>query len=144
MSIGWWIWIAYIHTREILTRGYCLVSIPVPVDKKIHHIRIQWVNNRSYLPIPVPIAIPRGKEGGGDLRDFLEWRDRERARGREWRGCPRRFPRMPAGAVAEDPWNGVTESGRGGENGGGKGTVSGRGDTNHGGGGTTHQCGRLH
>jgi hypothetical protein len=38
----------------------------------------------------------------------------------------------------------MTESGRGGKNGGGRGTISERGDTNHGGGGTAHQCGRPH
>lgn len=38
--------------------------------------------------------------------------------GREWRRCPCRFPRMAAGEAAEDRWNGVRESERGGENGG--------------------------
>jgi hypothetical protein len=58
MFIGWRIWIADIHIHEIITRGYRIVSIPVPTDIKLHHIRTQWVNNRGYLPISVPTAIP--------------------------------------------------------------------------------------
>jgi hypothetical protein len=38
--------------------GYLIISITVPVDTKFHHIHIQWIIIHSYLPIPVPIAIP--------------------------------------------------------------------------------------
>jgi hypothetical protein len=60
MSIGWRIWIADIHTHEIITRGYYIVSISIPVDMKLHHIHIQ-----RYLPISVPTAIPTWLHGMG-------------------------------------------------------------------------------
>ena len=44
-------------------RGYLIISITVPADIKFHHTHIQWIIIRGYLPIPVPIAIPRDRRG---------------------------------------------------------------------------------
>jgi hypothetical protein len=48
-------------------RGYLLISITVPADIKFHHTHIRWIIIRSYLPIPVPIAISSGFFGSLSL-----------------------------------------------------------------------------
>jgi hypothetical protein len=40
-------------------RGYLMISIIVAADIKFHHTHIKWIIIRSYLPILVPIAIPK-------------------------------------------------------------------------------------
>jgi hypothetical protein len=97
MSIGWRIWIADIHTHEIITRGYHIVSIPVPADIKLHHIRTQRINNRGYLPISVPIAIPRHTSRPSSA---LGSRARMSRRSPQTRRTPLTHPRRGAAVTA--------------------------------------------
>jgi hypothetical protein len=48
----------YLYPRKNI-RGYLIISITIPADIKFHHTHIQWIIIHSYLPIPVPIAIPK-------------------------------------------------------------------------------------
>jgi hypothetical protein len=58
MSDIHWVTGMGIHTREKNIHGYFIISITVPAGTKFYHTHIQWIITRSYLPIPVPIAIP--------------------------------------------------------------------------------------
>jgi hypothetical protein len=48
-------------------RGYLIISITVLADTKFHHTHIQWIIIRGYLPIPVPIVIPRQKKDSYEI-----------------------------------------------------------------------------